>query len=105
MGVRAVLWWFVPLPRRSQARPGVVPVLVALWSAKGGSGTTVAATALATVLARSSPSGAVVVDLAGDVPTVLGVPEPDRDGVAQWLAAGPEVAADGLARLEVPVGN
>src|SRR5438105_4604163 len=87
------------------ARPGVVPVLVALWSAKGGSGTTVVATALATVLARSSPSGAVVVDLAGDVPTVLGVPEPDRDGVAQWLAAGPEVAADGPARLEVPVGN
>ena len=30
-------------------------MLIALWSAKGGSGTTVVATALATVLARSAP--------------------------------------------------
>jgi hypothetical protein len=77
-------------------------VLVACWSAKGGSGTTVVAAALAAVLARSSSSGAVLVDLAGDVPAVLGLPEPDGPGVAGWLAAGAAVPPDALGRLEVP---
>lgn len=77
-------------------------MLVACWSAKGGSGTTVVAAALAAVLARSSASGAVLADLAGDVPAVLGVPEPDGPGLAEWLAAGPSVAPDALGRLEVP---
>src|SRR5207253_1858289 len=53
----------------------------------------------------SSPVGAVLVDLAGDGPAVLGVPEPDGPGVAGWLAAGATVPADALARLEVPVGD
>lgn len=79
-------------------------MLIACWSAKGGSGTTVVATALASVLARSSPTGAVLVDLAGDVPAVLGLPEPDGPGVAQWLAAGAAVPPDALARLELGVG-
>lgn len=78
-------------------------MLVACWSAKGGSGTTVVAAALASVLARSSPSGAVIADLAGDVPAVLGVPEPAGPGLAAWLAAGDAVPADALARLEVAV--
>jgi hypothetical protein len=77
-------------------------VLVACWSAKGGSGTTVVAAALAAVLARSSSSGAVLVDLAGDVPAVLGLPEPDGPGIAEWLAAGAAVPPDALGRLEVP---
>lgn len=80
-------------------------MLVALWSAKGGSGATVVAAALAAVLARSSPVGAVLVDLAGDGPAVLGVAEPEGPGVAGWLAAGPTVPPDGLARLEVALGD
>ena len=79
-------------------------MLVACWSAKGGSGATVVAAALAAVLARSSPAGALLVDLAGDIPAVLGVPEPDGPGVAGWLRAGATVPADALGRLEVPVG-
>lgn len=79
-------------------------MLVACWSAKGGSGTTVVAAGLAAVLARSSSSGAVLVDLAGDVPAVLGLPEPDGPGVAEWLAAGAAVPPDALGRLEVPAG-
>src|SRR5688572_18987795 len=75
-------------------------VLIACWSAKGGSGTTVVAAALASLLARSS-SGALLADLAGDVPAVLGLPEPDGPGLAQWLGAGPTVPADALGRLEV----
>ncbi len=76
-------------------------MLVACWSAKGGVGTTVVTTALALIASRTHPLGVLVVDLCGDVPAVLGMAEPDTPGVADWLAAGPEVPADGLARLEV----
>ncbi|HYD08677.1 MAG TPA: hypothetical protein VEA78_01135 [Acidimicrobiales bacterium] len=74
---------------------------VACWSAKGGSGTTVVAVALATVLARAHPE-VLLVDLAGDVPTVLGVPEPEGLGVGDWLDAGEGVPVDALRRLELP---
>lgn len=80
-------------------------MLVSCWSAKGGSGTTVVAAALAAVLARSSPGGAVLVDLAGDAPAVLGLPEPAGPGIAEWLAAGPSVPADALHRLEMTAGG
>lgn len=52
-----------------------------LWSAKGGSGTTVVSSLLA--LASSCPS--LIIDLDGDVPAVLGLPEPERPGVVDWL--------------------
>lgn len=76
-------------------------MLVACWSAKGGSGTTVVAASLATVLARSAPT--VLADLDGDVPACLGLAEPTGPGLADWLAAGDTVPPDALARLEVPV--
>jgi MinD-like ATPase involved in chromosome partitioning or flagellar assembly len=75
-------------------------MLVACWSAKGGAGTTVVATSLALVLARRHGAGAVLADLAGDAPAALGLAEPSSPGLAGWLAAGPEVPADALARLE-----
>jgi cellulose biosynthesis protein BcsQ len=77
-------------------------VLVTLWSTKGGAGTSVTAAALALVLARR-PGGALLVDTGGDQPAVLGMAEPDGPGVADWLAAGTDVPADGLARIERPV--
>ncbi|MDQ3306300.1 MAG: hypothetical protein M3535_10065 [Actinomycetota bacterium] len=77
-------------------------VLIACWSAKGGSGTTVVSVALATVLARSSPSGALLVDLEGDVPAVLGLPDPSGPGLGEWLSSGDTVPADALSRLEIP---
>ena len=73
------------------------------WSAKGGSGTTVVAAALALVLAERDPLGAVLVDLAGDLPAALGLAEPSGPGLGEWLAAGSEVPVDGLERLEEPV--
>src|SRR5215212_8449722 len=76
-------------------------VLLACWAAKGGAGTTVVATALARVLASGSPSGALLADLAGDVPAVLGLPDPPGPGLAGWLAAGEDVPPDALGRLEV----
>ena len=76
-------------------------MLLACWSVKGGSGTTVVSVALASMLA-GAPPGALLVDLAGDVPAVLGLPEPAGPGVEGWLAAGADVPADALPRLEVP---
>jgi hypothetical protein len=77
------------------------PVLVACWSVKGGVGTTVVAAALALQLAHEQSTGAVLADLAGDAPAVLGLAEPSSPGLAGWLAAGESVPADALARLEI----
>lgn len=51
------------------------------WAAKGGSGTTVVVSTLALDAGRP----ALLADLSGDVPLVLGLPAPDRPGVADWL--------------------
>jgi len=81
-------------------------MLIACWSPKGGSGTTVTACGLAAVLARSaSPPGALLADLAGDAGAVLGVAEPTGPGLAEWLSAGPDVGAGALSRLEVEVAS
>lgn len=76
-------------------------MLIACWSAKGGNGTTVVAVALALMLAERS--GATLVDLAGDVPAVLGLPEPSGPGVLDWCDSG--ASADALARLAAPAGR
>jgi hypothetical protein len=68
------------------------------WAAKGGSGTTVVAAALA----LSSPRPSLLVDLDGEVPAVLGLPDPDRPGVADWLQS--DASADHLAELLVDIG-
>jgi hypothetical protein len=80
-------------------------VLLACWSPKGGAGTTVVAAALGLVLARlrDADGGVLLVDLAGDLPLALGLTVPDGPGLAQWLAAAPEVPADAIGRIEVPV--
>jgi len=75
-------------------------VLIACWSPKGGSGTTVVSAALGLILAGTK-GAALLVDLAGDVPAALGLPEPDGPGLSDWLAAGPEVPEDALSRLEI----
>lgn len=76
-------------------------MLIACWSTKGGCGTTVVAVSLATMLARTAGE-AVIADLAGDVPAVLGIAEPAGPGLADWLQAGDAVPADALGRIEVP---
>lgn len=77
-------------------------MLIACWSPKGGTGTTVVSAALALVLSAST-GPTLLADLAGDVPAALGLPGPDGPGLADWLAAGPDVPDDALARLEVEV--
>lgn len=70
------------------------------WSAKGGSGTTVIAAALALVLSRTSPT--VLADLCGDIPAALGLAEPSGPGIDDWLAS-PTADTEALRRLTVEV--
>lgn len=55
--------------------------LTICWSAKGGSGTTVVAAGVA----LASGSRSLLVDLAGELPTVLGIPEPSGQGLSDWF--------------------
>jgi Mrp family chromosome partitioning ATPase len=79
-------------------------MLVACWSVKGGSGTTVVSAALALAVAATGHD-ALLVDMGGDVPAALGVPEPAGPGLADWLGAAEGVGGDALARLEVDGGD
>ncbi|MEA2685773.1 MAG: hypothetical protein QOE93_968 [Actinomycetota bacterium] len=82
-------------------------MLIACWSPKGGTGTTVVSCGLALVLGRGQPGGSpgiLIADLSGDVPAVLGVPTPASPGLIDWLAAGPDVPGTALGRLEVDAG-
>jgi hypothetical protein len=83
-------------------------VLVALWSAKGGSGTSVFTAACAIVLARDTrhsgdARGVRVADLAGDQPAIFGLGADPALGLADWLGAGPEAPTEALDRLLVEV--
>ena len=78
-------------------------MLVACWSVKGGSGTTVVATSLAMVMARQRADSVTFVDLAGDAPAVLGVAEPRGPGASDWASAGDDLPAAALGALSSPV--
>lgn len=67
------------------------------WAAKGGSGTTVVAATLG--LAATAPT--LLVDLAGELPIALGLPEPDGPGVGEWLDS--DAPAQRLGGLEIEV--
>jgi hypothetical protein len=64
-------------------------MLIVCWSAKGGSGTTVAAASMALMLARRESAGALIADLAGDVPAVLGMSEEDSPGIREGYEQAP----------------
>jgi len=55
-------------------------MITVCFAAKGGSGTTVVVASMALTARRPT----LVVDLDGDVPAVLGVPEPDGPGLLDW---------------------
>ncbi|MEZ5134940.1 MAG: hypothetical protein R2699_07770 [Acidimicrobiales bacterium] len=80
-------------------------MVITCWGAKGGAGTTVVAAAMAVHAAATSEHGALLVDLDGDAPVVLGVAPSDGPGVRDWLDAGPGTPPDGLARLEEPLAG
>ena len=84
-------------------------MLLALWSPKGGTGTSVfaAAVALATVREarerEAGPASVRLADLTGDLPAVLGMGADPMLGLGDWLAAGPEAPGEALARFVVEV--
>ena len=78
-------------------------MLLALWSPKGGSGTSVFAASLALVLARGAASGCRLADLDGDQPAIFGLGAEPELGLLDWLAAGPETPTEALDRLAVEV--
>lgn len=79
-------------------------MLIALWSPKGGSGTSVLAAACAVVLARAA-GAARLADLAGDQPAVLGIGTDPATGLRDWLAMGPGAPIEALDRLAIEVGS
>lgn len=76
--------------------------MICCWTSKGGSGTSVVAAALA-IAASRLPQGALLVDLAGDQPAVLGCAEPQGPGVADWLDVGIDAPPDALGRMECDI--
>jgi hypothetical protein len=83
-------------------------LLIALWSATGGSGTSVFTAACALVLARQAREtgnggGVRVADLAGDLPAVFGAGADPDVGLADWLDAGAEAPSEALDRLVTEV--
>jgi hypothetical protein len=68
-----------------------------LWAAKGGSGTsTIAAT-----IALTDPRNSLLVDLDGELPAVLGLPEPSGDGISEWFSTDAEPALLDLLTVEI----
>ena len=78
-------------------------MLLALWSPKGGSGTSVLAASVALVLARGPAAGCRLADLDGDQPAIFGLGAEPELGLLDWLAAGPEAPTEALDRLAVEV--
>jgi hypothetical protein len=78
-------------------------MLLALWSPKGGSGTSVFAAACAVVLARGPAGGCRVADLGGDQPAIFGLAGEPELGLVDWMEAGPEAPLDALDRMHVEV--
>ena len=74
--------------------------MIICWAAKGGSGTTVVACALAVSARRTESS--TLVDLGGDCATALGLDEPAGPGVAEWMAS-PTAGPTELTRLAVTI--
>jgi MinD-like ATPase involved in chromosome partitioning or flagellar assembly len=72
------------------------------WSAKGGSGTTVVAAALAIVASRRGRT--VLIDLGGDSAPALGAATPTGPGVGDWLST-PSAPADRLWQLAHECGT
>lgn len=83
-------------------------MLVALWSAKGGTGTSVVAVALAASLAGEgevAPGDVVLADLTGDLPDILAVDPGDGPGLWEWLTAPTPPPDATLGRLAVDAGR
>lgn len=72
-------------------------MVTAVWSMKGGVGVTAVACMLGIAMVeRAEPT--VIVDLAGDIPAVLGMAPSEEPGLADWYAT-PSRSSNTLARI------
>lgn len=78
-------------------------LFVTFWSVKGGSGVSVAAAGMASLLSRR-PGGCVMADLGGDQPAVMGLAEPVGPGLLDWCDSGAPAGALGSLTVEVAEG-
>ncbi|MGB3411947.1 MAG: hypothetical protein WBA45_12215 [Microthrixaceae bacterium] len=79
-------------------------MLHTMWSPKAGVGLSVTAAATAAVFAKQDGS-AVLVDLCGDQPALLGIADPNGPGVFDWLASdGASAESLGQLLVEGPSG-
>jgi Flp pilus assembly CpaE family ATPase len=74
--------------------------VIVCWSLKGGSGTTVVSAALALTLTQRNNAAVRMVDLAGDIPSALGIAEPSGEGVINWLQ---QQQREPIQSLQIPV--
>ena len=74
------------IPAYARHLPAEGGTVIVCWSLKGGSGTTVVSAALALTLAQRNNSTVRIVDLAGDIPSALGIAEPSGEGVTNWCS-------------------
>lgn len=72
-------------------------MVIAGWSVRGGSGTTVVCSALASTWSRSVPT--VLVDLCGDAPALFGRPTTTRPGLMHWCMAHQSVGPESIGDL------
>jgi hypothetical protein len=78
-------------------------LVLAVWSPKGGTGTSVVAAGLAVVLSHSrAVRGVRLADAVGDQPSIFGLPDP-ADGLATWLAGGCSASDAAFDRVAVTV--
>jgi hypothetical protein len=82
---------------RSRENPPPENQTTMCWSAKGGSGTTVIVASLG--LCALSP--VTLIDLAGDLPAVLGIAEPAGPGILEWLLS--EAPIERLSDITIKV--
>ena len=75
---------------------------VLFMSPKGGNCTTVTASSVA-LLGAINKQNTLLIDLCGDVPATLGIGEPTRPGINDWLAENNSADAPSLVLLGEPV--
>ena len=88
------------IPVNARHLPAEGGHVIVCWSLKGGSGTTVVSAALALTLAQRNSAAVRIVDLAGDIPSALGIAEPSGEGVTNWLQ---QQQPSPIQSLQIPV--
>ncbi len=78
-------------------------MIYSCWSIKGSSGVTTISTAMALSWARERDIEVLLVDLAGDIPSCLGLASSAPVGISDWLCSSENLESDSLKRLEIEV--